>query len=715
MEQRIIVRVVRALVLVTSFASLATGLRLCLNYEAPVSLPTSLNFCSSFKINSSSCCDEHLDKLLEAEFNSFNVLDINCSNFLKQILCAQCDPYAAELFGVQMQEKRSVPLLCNSSSTSSSISYCSMVWDGCRNVSIHNSPFAPSLQGGISTTPVQPPSANSKVDTLTNLWQSEHDFCVALGGSMTPGDFCYNGTEFIPFAESAKPPPQGICFEKIDSGVYLNMVPHPDGSNRVFVATQDGKIFLAEVPIVGSGKPLSMNESSPFLDISDRVTSTGEYGLLGVAFHPNFKANGRFFVSYSCDKSMWSDCAGQCSCNVDAGCSLSQLGPEAGPIPCQFSSVIAEYTANSSSSSPLQALVAQPAEVRRIFTMGLPYSTHHSGQILFGPTDNYLYFMIGDGGSSGDPFNFAQKKKSLLGKILRFDIDNIPNASEISKLGLWGNYSIPPDNPFINDSNSQSEIWAYGLRNPWRCAFDDLNPLYFYCADVGQSSLVVQELYEEVDLITKGGNYGWRVYEGFNLYTPLTSPGGNTTPSSIQPIFPIMGYNHSSVNSAEGTASIIGGYLSRSTEDACVYGRYVYADLYVSGVWVGLEMPTGSGNYTSTKVPFNCSRQSPLPCSFSGNRQEPNLMYVLSFGTDNSKNIYLLAGNGVYKIGNPKGCNYVCNATLPSTSVLPSSPLPAPSPAPSSIPRSLGCVSGSRSLMTSAIIFLIFISIITLY
>lgn len=118
--------------------------------------------------------------------------------------------------------------------------------------------------------------------------------------------------------------------------------------------------------------------------------------------------------------------------------------------------------------------------------MGLPFTSHHAGQILFGPSDGYLYFMMGDGGGGADPYNFSQNKKSLLGKIMRLDVDNIPSASDISRRGLWGNYSIPKDNPFREDKELEPEIWAVGLRNPWRCSFDSSRPSYFMCADVGQ-------------------------------------------------------------------------------------------------------------------------------------------------------------------------------------------------------------------------------------
>lgn len=171
----------------------------------------------------------------------------------------------------------------------------------------------------------------------------------------------------------------------------------------------------------------------------------------------------------------------------------------------------------------------------------------------------------------------------------------------MSELDLWGNYSIPADNPFVDDPGLAPEIWASGLRNPWRCSYDVERPSYFMCGDVGHVSsnaqfivpfnssfsrnvihvisyrsahLFSQDFYEEVNIITRAGNYGWRLYEGDNLYTPPTSPGGNTSLSSINPIFPVMGYSHSDVNN-DRSASITGGYFYRSATDPCMYGRLV--------------------------------------------------------------------------------------------------------------------------------------------
>lgn len=147
-------------------------------------------------------------------------------------------------------------------------------------------------------------------------------------------------------------PPDGLCFERIGSGSYLNMVAHPDGSSRAFFSNQKGYIFLATIPEMGSGKTMDLDESSPFLDLTDEVYFDTEFGLMGIAFHPNFVQNGRLFASFNCDKSKWSGCTGRCACNSDVSCDPSKLPPDNGAAPCQYQSVVAEYSANGSGSDP---------------------------------------------------------------------------------------------------------------------------------------------------------------------------------------------------------------------------------------------------------------------------------------------------------------------------------------------------------------------------
>ncbi|KAK8954064.1 HIPL1 protein [Platanthera zijinensis] len=324
----------------------------------------------------------------------------------------KCNPYSANLLTIQNKAGK-LPVLCNSTnsvvngkSRDASVDFCTKVWDTCKNISIQNSPFFTTV-----------------FSKFEDQWESATDFCNKFGGAES---ICFNGKSVLFNNSVDLTRPQGICIEKIGNGSYLSLAPHPDGSNRVFLSNQAGLIWLADVPAQGLGGTLELSDSNPFLDLTDIVHSDTEFGVMGLAFHPNFTSNGRFFVSFNCDKVQISSCSGRCSCNSEVGCDPTKLGSNDGAEPCRYQSVISEYTVNSSSSTPSEVKSAIPSEVRRIFTMGLPYTSHHAGQILFGPEDGYLYFMMGDGGSKGDPFNFAQNKKSLLGKIMRLDVDQLP-------------------------------------------------------------------------------------------------------------------------------------------------------------------------------------------------------------------------------------------------------------------------------------------------
>ncbi|KAK3038603.1 hypothetical protein RJ639_027266, partial [Escallonia herrerae] len=572
-----------------------------------------------------------------------------------------CDQFSAELYRVESGPRRPVPVLCNS--TDSRSSYCSTVWDTCQDISISNSPFAPSLKGSAGVT------QKSTLSKLTDFWQSKTDFCDSFGGVSDKDFLCFDGKPISRNKTENLLPPKGLCLERIGSGAYLNMVAHPDGSNRAFFSNQPGKIWLATVPEQDSGEPLGLDETSPFVDLTDEVLFDTTFGMMGLAFHPNFGHNGRFFASFNCDKGKSPGCTGRCACNSDVDCDPSKLNSSSSSsLPCQYHTVIAEFTANGTASEPSMAMKAKASEVRRIFIMGLPFTNNHGGQILFGPADGYLYLMMGDGGSRDDPFNFAQNKKSLLGKILRMDIDNIPSDEEMVKLGSWGKYSIPPSNPFSEDNDLQPEIWARGLRNPWRCSFDAERPSYFLCADVGQ------DRYEEINIITKGGNYGWPVYEGPLPSDPQRDSGRNTSADSVDLIFPIMGYTHSDINKKVGSAAISGGFFYRSVTDPCMDGRYLYADLYASALWAAAEDPKNSGNFTTASIPFSCAHGSPLECGSVPNSPLAALQYVYSFGEDNRKDVYILASSGVYRVVRPSRCNFTCSKENVTAILNPSPP-----------------------------------------
>ena len=340
-----------------------------------------------------------------------------------------------------------------------------------------------------------------------------------------------------------------------------------DGTRRLFIVEQAGTIRV--MPIDGGAMSL-------FLDIRSRVRSGGEQGLLGLAFHPSYASNRRFFVYYTRSTD--------------------------GAI------VIAEYAA--SSTNPV---VADTTE-RLLLTIPHPsFTNHNGGMVAFGP-DGYLYIGVGDGGSGNDPPNNAQNKDVLLGKLLRIDVDRQGGSLP---------YGIPLSNPFSGFIAGRDEIFAYGLRNPWRFAFDRLTN-QLWVADVGQGDR------EEVNTpILHGGNYGWRVYEGSactNIDRALCSPSNY--------LFPVFEYGH-----AGGRCSITGGYVYRGSQNSLPTGLYVYGD-FCSG-----EIFTWNGT----------AQQLVLDTSLS----------ISSFGEDDAGEIYVVALNGVVsRITNASGGDSVCTPNV---------------------------------------------------
>ncbi|HEY5610001.1 MAG TPA: PQQ-dependent sugar dehydrogenase [Thermoanaerobaculia bacterium] len=260
----------------------------------------------------------------------------------------------------------------------------------------------------------------------------------------------------------------------LDSPVALTHA--GDGSGRLFATLQEGRIV-----IIKDGAALE----TPFLDVASLVSCCGERGLLSVAFHPQFEANGFFFVNYT-----------------------NRSGD----------TVVARYRVSATNRD-----VADPASASMILTIDQPFSNHNGGQLKFGP-DGYLYIGMGDGGSGGDPQNRAQNLSNLLGKLLRIDVDR------------GSPYAIPADNPFVANAAARKEIWSYGLRNPWRFTFDrstgDL-----YIADVGQNQW--EEIHFQPALSRGGENYGWRIMEGAHCFNPST----NCNRTGL--VLPIAEYDHS--------------------------------------------------------------------------------------------------------------------------------------------------------------------------
>lgn len=284
------------------------------------------------------------------------------------------------------------------------------------------------------------------------------------------------------------------------------------GDDRLFVVEQRGYIRI----LSSNGNLIAQ----PFLNISDRVIYGGERGLLGLAFHPQYASNGYFYVNY-----------------IGKGDSTH----------------ISRFSVN-----PGDPNLANPQSELKLMTIFQPYQNHNGGDLKFGP-DGYLYIGMGDGGSGGDPGNRAQNQKELLGKMLRIDVDH-------------GNpYVIPTTNPFYNSTTARVEIWALGLRNPWRFSFDRLTG-DLWIADVGQNAV------EEIDFQpanSKGGeNYGWRCYEGNQLYS---TTGGCGPLSSYT--FPIFAY-------PQGVeCSVTGGFVFRGSATSPFYGRYFFTDYCADKIW----------------------------------------------------------------------------------------------------------------------------------
>jgi glucose/arabinose dehydrogenase len=300
-----------------------------------------------------------------------------------------------------------------------------------------------------------------------------------------------------------------------------------DGSGRLFVVERRGTIHIIQN---GAVVP------DPFLDVSNLISSVGEQGLLGLAFHPDYRNNGRFFISYTANNTQYGD------------------------------NTIAEYHVSAGNPNRADAGSAK-------ILLAIPdfASNHNGGMLAFGP-DGYLYSGHGDGGGSGDPRRNGQNINVLLGKILRLDVDH------------GDPYTIPADNPFAGRSDARGEIWAYGLRNPWRFSFDRVTG-DLWIGDVGEQK------WEEIDIqpaASHGGeNYGWSVVEGNHCFNPRS----DCSTVSLTP--PIMEYSH-----VGGNCSVTGGYVYRGQAQPLLYGGYFCADYCSGRIWSLYQDAPGSWRAT---------------------------------------------------------------------------------------------------------------------
>jgi glucose/arabinose dehydrogenase len=363
--------------------------------------------------------------------------------------------------------------------------------------------------------PTAPPASDTAVPT---------EEPQPTAADVTPTTGPTNPTD-EPTVEPTTPPPEpdldalNLGVEPVAEGFNAptGIASAGDGSGRLFIVEKAGTIRVFDG---GSVLP------EPFLDIHDRVNAgASEQGLLGLAFHPNYTENGYFFVNYT-------DGTG--------------------------GTVISRFSVTDDPNR------ADPASEEVVLTQAQPARNHNGGNLVFGP-DGYLYIGLGDGGASGDRFGNGQNLGTLLGAMLRIDVNELP-------------YSIPPDNPFVDDPNALDEIWAYGLRNPWRYSFDRATG-DLYIADVGQN------VYEEVDFqpadSAGGENYGWPIMEGLHCYPE----GANCDPAGL--VQPVAEYDHT-----EG-CSVTGGYVYRGERFPAMQGVYFFGD-YCSGLIWGLA-PTADG------------------------------------------------------------------------------------------------------------------------
>jgi glucose/arabinose dehydrogenase len=361
---------------------------------------------------------------------------------------------------------------------------------------------------------------------------------------------------FLLLATAAHAADPQLGFELVVTGLEDPVGIANAGDSRLFIVQQPGQIVIYD----------GVNRlPTPFLDIQFKVLSGNERGLLGLVFHPRYAENGFFYVNYT---------------NL------------------QGHTVVSRFRVSSSSPN-----IADASSETQILFIEQPFANHNGGQLAFGP-DGYLYVGMGDGGSGGDPGNRAQSLNTLLGKMLRIDVDS------------GSPYAIPPSNPYVGNAAALPEIWASGLRNPWRFSFDrEAGNLWM--ADVGQNT------WEEVNFqsVTSigGENYGWRRMEGTHCFSPST----NCNPGNL--VLPVIEYDHTR------GCSVTGGYVYRGSRWPRLKGMYLYGDYCSGRVW-GATRDSGTGAVTTREL-------------------SDTTFFISAFGEDANGELYVANHNGsIYRI-----------------------------------------------------------------
>ncbi|CAN9502597.1 unnamed protein product [Ophioblennius macclurei] len=538
----------------------------CLDFEPPFKPQWHLEFCSQYE--QFGCCDQQTDnRVAERYWDVIEQLDAAgdalCEDVLKEVMCQECSPYSAHLYDAEdpYTPVRELPGLC--------FGFCSEFHRQCRHVLKY-------------LTENQMLRQAAERDAST--------FCAMV--DLPDQDYCYpnvlNSSNLNSNLGRVAQDPQGclqLCLTEVANNLRnpVLMLHSADDTHRLFVAEQLGFVWV----YLHDGSRLER----PFLDMSGEVLTTpwpgDERGFLGLAFHPHYRRNGRFFIYYS----------------------------------VQVDRQVEKVRISEMRVSVTDMNVADSHSERVVLEIEEPAANHNGGQLLFG-LDGFLYVFTGDGGKAGDPFGKfgnAQNKSALLGKVLRLDVDGGNSDGGT-------NYRIPPDNPFVGDPDARPEVYAYGVRNMWRCSVDRGDPLSrhgrgrIFCGDVGQNR------YEEIDIIQRGGNYGWRAKEGFECYDMKLCH--NATLDDVPPIF---AYSH------HVGKSVTGGFVYRGCESPNLNGLYIFGD-FMSGRIMALEEDRPTGIWRERSVCMGDTKT----CSFPGLINHHH-KFIIAFAEDEAGEVYFLA------------------------------------------------------------------------
>uniref|UniRef100_A0A7N8XIR3 HHIP-like protein 1 n=1 Tax=Mastacembelus armatus TaxID=205130 RepID=A0A7N8XIR3_9TELE len=559
----------------------------CLDYKPPFEPRQPLVFCKEY--SKFGCCDLEKDEKLAFRFSTimgnFDHLGYNiCGKYIRSILCQECSPYAAHLYDAEDANTpmRMLPGLCGD--------YCSSYWHQCR--------YTLSLLLEDTGSPLQ------FANLTATLEEDRRRFCDFL--ELKDKQYCYPNvlTNLNANLGSVREDPKGcleLCLQEVANGLRnpVAMIHADDGTQRFFVAEQLGYVWV----YLANGSRIDR----PFLNLTQAVLTTpwvgDERGFLCMALHPRFTTVRKAYVYYSVS------------------------------IKKEERIRISEFMLSAHDDNQLDH-----SSERTILEVVEPASNHNGGQLLFGH-DGYLYIFIGDGGRAGDPFGKfgnSQNKSTLLGKVLRIDIDNNDDGAP---------YSIPSDNPFLGENEARPEVYAYGVRNMWRCSIDRGDPLTgsgrgrMFCGDVGQNK------YEEVDLIVKGGNYGWRAKEGFSCYDRKLCQN-----SSLDDILPIFAYPH------KLGKSVTGGYIYRGCQMPNLNGLYIFGD-FMSGRLMSLKENVITGEWQYNEICMGRDQTCRFPKLINSYYK-----YIISFAEDEAGELYFLATGApsataragiIYKIVDP--------------------------------------------------------------